>query len=60
MDAETHNIPRGEKKEEFFGGDQVMGSRSLYTTRSIAQIFAGVLFNVSPHLYVFSCCGVGQ
>jgi hypothetical protein len=28
-----------------------LGGRSLHTTRSIAQIFVGVVFNVSPHLY---------
>ena len=32
-----------------------MGGRSLHTTKSIAQIFVGVVFDVSSHLYDFCC-----
>jgi hypothetical protein len=38
---------------EFFSGGQVVGR---HTIRSIAQIFVGIVFNVSPHLHDF-CCG---
>jgi hypothetical protein len=55
MDAETHNIPPGEKKTSFFVGIRWLGGRGLHTTRSIAQIFVRVVFNISSHLYDFGC-----
>jgi len=36
-----------------------LGGKTLHTTRSIAQIFVGVIFIVSPHLYDF-CCGIDR
>jgi hypothetical protein len=56
MDAETH-IPylENKKKRSFSVGDRWLGGRSLHTTRSIAHIFVGVVFNVSSHLYDFCC-----
>ena len=33
-------------------GIRWLGGRSLHTTRSTAQIFVGVVFNVSSYLYV--------
>jgi len=54
---QRHNIQTGGYKlEKLFSGDQVVGPRSLHTTKSIAQIFWGVVFNVSYHLFIF-CCG---
>jgi len=51
MDAETHNIPPGEQKRKGFSvGIRWLGGRSLHTTRSIAKVFLGVVFNVSFHL----------
>ena len=32
-------------------GIRWLGGRGLHTTRRIAQIFVGVVFNVSSHLY---------
>jgi len=58
MDAETHNIPPGDKTKSCLVGIRWLGDRSLHTTRTIAQIFVGVVFNVSSHLYDF-CCGSG-
>ena len=43
-------------KRSFSVGIKWLGGRSLHTTRSIAQIFVGVLFDVSSHLYDL-CCG---
>jgi hypothetical protein len=51
MDAETHNIPPGENVRSFSAGVRWLGGRGLHTTRSIAQIFVEVVFNVSSHLY---------
>ena len=53
MDAGTHKNSTWRKNKKFFSGDQVVGSRDLHTTRSIAQLFLEVVFNVSSHLYVF-------
>jgi hypothetical protein len=36
-----------------FAGIGWLGGRGLHTTRSIAQIFLGAVFNVSSHLYDF-------
>jgi len=44
------------KIRSFSVGIRWLGGRSLHTTRSIAQIFVGVVFDVSPHMYDF-CCG---
>ena len=41
---------------KFLSGDQWLGGRSLHTTRSVAQIFLGVVFDVSSHWYGL-CCG---
>jgi hypothetical protein len=53
---QRHNIPF---EEEFISGDQVLnqwlGDRGLHITRIITQIFVGVVFNVSSHLYDFGC-----
>jgi hypothetical protein len=49
MDAETHYIPHPtwRIKISFSVGIRWLGGRSLHTTRSIAQIFVGVVFNIS-------------
>jgi hypothetical protein len=48
MNAETHTAyPTWENiKEKHFSGDQVVGRQKPASTRSIAQIFVGVVFNV--------------
>jgi hypothetical protein len=47
MDAKTH-IPSGEQKRRGFSvGIRWLGGRGLHTTRSITQIFVGLVFNVS-------------
>ena len=57
MDAETHNISPGEQERKGFSvGIRCLGGRGLHTTRSIDQIFWGVVFNVSSRMYDF-CCG---
>jgi hypothetical protein len=38
-------------------GIRWLGGRSLHTTRSIAQIFVGIVFNVLSHLLYDFCCG---
>jgi hypothetical protein len=51
VNAETHNISPGEQKRKGFPvGIKWLGDRDLRTTRSIAQIFVGVVFNVLSHL----------
>jgi len=37
-------------------GFRSLGGIGLHTTKSIAQIFVGVVFDVSSHLHDF-CCG---
>jgi hypothetical protein len=47
MDTETHSIPPGEQKRKGFSvGIRWLEGGGLETTRSIAQIFVGVVFNV--------------
>jgi len=55
--AETHNIPLGEQKRRGLSvGIKWFGGRALlHTTRSVALIFWGVVFNVSSHLCEFCC-----
>jgi hypothetical protein len=56
MNAETHNISLGEQKRRGVSvGIRWLGGRALHTTRSVALIFLGVVFNVSSHLYGFWC-----
>ena len=53
MVAETQNIISGEQKRKGFSvGIRRLGGRYLHTTRSIAQIFVWVVFNVSSPKYV--------
>jgi len=47
---------RGGGEAYQWGSRGWLGGRSLHTTRSIAQIFVGVVFNASSHLHDF-CCG---
>jgi hypothetical protein len=47
--------PTWRRNEKFLSGDQVVRGRSLHTTRSIAQIFVGVVLDVSSHLYNYGC-----
>ena len=44
------------KQNNYLVGIRWLGGMGLHTTRSFAQIFVGVVFNVSSHLYDF-CCG---
>ena len=56
MEAEVHTSHLENKnKRNFSVGIRWLGGRSLHT-RSIAQIFVGVVLDVSSHLYSF-CCG---
>ena len=56
MNAETLSIPPGEQQVERLSvGNRWLGGRGLLTTRSIAQICVGVVFNVLSHLYDFKC-----
>ena len=62
--VQRHTISHLENKNKrsFSVGIRWLGGRSLHTTRIIAQVFVGVVFNVSSHLYDFCCgsdCNVG-
>ena len=48
----TTSHPENKNKRSFSVGIRWLGGRSLHTTRSTAQIFVGVVFNVSSYLYV--------
>jgi hypothetical protein len=50
-----HTTPHLENKNKrsFSVGIRWLGGRNLHTTRSVAQIFVGVVFSVSSHLYDF-------
>jgi len=52
LDAETTSYLEN-KKRSFSVGIGWLRGRSLRTTRNIAQIFLGVVFNVSSHLLNF-------
>ena len=55
MVAETHNIISGEQKRKGFSvGIRWLGGRGLHTTRSVAQIFVGMVSNASFHLCDFN------
>jgi hypothetical protein len=51
-----HATWRIKNKRSFSVGIRWLGGRDLHSTRSIAQMLVGVVFNVSSHLYYF-CCG---
>ena len=46
------------KKKSFSVGGRWLEGRSLHTTRSVAHIFVGVVFNVLSHLYGFNFVGL--
>jgi len=53
--ATQHPTWRIKKQDGFSMGIRRLGDRGLHTARSVAQIFVGVVFNVSSHLYDFCC-----
>jgi hypothetical protein len=53
---QRHTTSHLEKKKKRGFLVRILGGRSLHTTKSIAaQIFVGVVINVSSHLYDFGC-----
>jgi hypothetical protein len=55
MDAETHNIPPGEKNKKLCSKDQVVGRQRPAHHHEYCSDIVGVVFNNSSHPEDFGC-----